>query len=117
MAKIQVRIQTFNQALRYHGGTDLSRLIHGIQQFPVPELAARKLPIKSLGDALKDVLDAVIKGMDHGRQSRELNVIGRARLALAEKRVIRVEQPAKLMPFEGDFLSYSIPHAATPLPP
>jgi hypothetical protein len=31
--------------------------------------------------------------------------------------VIRAEQAAKLLPFEGDLLSHSIPHAATPLPP
>ncbi len=54
--------------------------------------------------------------MEHGGESGKLDIAGRAGRASFEKRAVTLEQPAKLLAFDGDLLAELIPHAAVPLP-
>jgi hypothetical protein len=57
----------------------------------MPELTLRRTSVELLGNAFEDVFDSVVKGMEHRRQSRELDVIGLAVNALPKERSVGLQ--------------------------
>ena len=84
MEKIQISIQPVNQGLGNGRRPCSSRLSHQIQKVTMPRLALGRSVVTFCGNTLKDVFNAVIKGMKHCAKRGKLVLIRRVRCALLE---------------------------------